>query len=120
MGNGFGKKLAMGRKRMDRQRNERADEIYEKLIDTLAHEDKTKEPGAIAFAIWVHLTYFLVDCGWTTDELVKDVTWHSENAEDYWKPVIEPASPEEIAMCDERMKDYEKDPASFAPLKKRG
>jgi len=23
-------------------------------------------------------------------------------ADDYWKPVIEPASPEEIAMCDER------------------
>ena len=39
-------------------------------------------------------------------------------AEDYWKPVIEPASPEEIAMIDERMKDYEKDPSSFVPLSK--
>ena len=39
-------------------------------------------------------------------------------AEDYWKPVIEPASPEEIAMVDERMKDYEKDPSSFIPLSK--
>jgi hypothetical protein len=37
-------------------------------------------------------------------------------ADDYWKPVIEPASPEEIAMCDERMKDYERDPSSFVPL----
>ena len=37
-------------------------------------------------------------------------------AEDYWKPVIEPASPEDIAMIDERMKDYEKDPSSFVPL----
>jgi hypothetical protein len=36
---------------------------------------------------------------------------------DYWKPVIEPASPEEAAMIDERMKDYENDPSSFAPLK---
>ena len=36
--------------------------------------------------------------------------------EDYWNPVIEPASPEEIAMIDERMKDYDKDPASFIPL----
>jgi hypothetical protein len=36
---------------------------------------------------------------------------------DYWKPVIEPATPEEIAMIDERMKDYETDPSSFAPLK---
>jgi len=35
---------------------------------------------------------------------------------DYWKPVIEPASPEETAMCDERMKDYERDPSSFVPL----
>jgi len=35
---------------------------------------------------------------------------------DYWKPVIEPASPEEIEMIDERMKDYENDPASFTPL----
>jgi hypothetical protein len=39
-------------------------------------------------------------------------------ADDYWKPVIEPASPEEIAMCDERMKDYERDPSSFVPFKK--
>ncbi|MDR2597340.1 MAG: hypothetical protein LBC76_08485 [Treponema sp.] len=36
---------------------------------------------------------------------------------DYWKPVIEPASQEEIEMIDERMKDYEKDPKSFKPLK---
>ena len=40
-------------------------------------------------------------------------------ADDYWKPVIEPASPEEIAMCDERMKDYEKNPSSFVPFKRR-
>jgi hypothetical protein len=37
-------------------------------------------------------------------------------ADEYWKPVIEPASPEEIAMCNERLKDYEKDPSSFIPL----
>lgn len=43
----------------------------------------------------------------------------SHLADDYWKPVIEPASPEEIAMCDERMKDYEKDPSSFVPFKRR-
>jgi len=35
---------------------------------------------------------------------------------DYWNPVIEPASDEEIVMIDERMKDYETDPASFTPL----
>ena len=40
-------------------------------------------------------------------------------ADDCWKPVIEPASPEEIAMCDERMKDYEKDPSCFVPFKRR-
>jgi len=43
----------------------------------------------------------------------------SHLADDYWKPVIEPSSPEEIAMCDERMKDYEKDPSSFVPFKRR-
>ena len=32
---------------------------------------------------------------------------------DYWKPVIEPASPEEIEMIDERMKE---DPSCFSPL----
>ena len=37
-------------------------------------------------------------------------------AGDYWNPIIEPASPEEIAMCDERMSDYENDPSSFIPL----
>lgn len=39
--------------------------------------------------------------------------------EDYWKPVIEPASPEEIEMVEERMKDYEKDPSSFVPWRRR-
>ena len=37
--------------------------------------------------------------------------------DDYWKPVIEPAGPEEIAMADKRMKDYEKEPSSFISLK---
>jgi hypothetical protein len=37
-------------------------------------------------------------------------------AEDYWKPVIEPASPEEIAIIEEGEKDYERDPSSFVPL----
>ena len=36
--------------------------------------------------------------------------------EEYWKPVIEPANPEEIAAIDERMKDYEHDPSSFISL----
>jgi hypothetical protein len=36
---------------------------------------------------------------------------------DYWDPIIEPANAEEIAMIDERMKDYENDPSSFAPLR---
>ena len=40
-------------------------------------------------------------------------------ADDYWKPVIEPASPEEIEMIKERLKDYDKDPSSFVPFKRR-
>ena len=36
---------------------------------------------------------------------------------DYWNPVIEKATSEEIAMIDERMKDYETDPSSFVPLR---
>ena len=39
-------------------------------------------------------------------------------ADDYWKPVIEPASPEEAAMIDKRVKEYEKDPSSFVPRRK--
>ncbi|MCL2721117.1 MAG: hypothetical protein FWD47_07235 [Treponema sp.] len=35
---------------------------------------------------------------------------------DYWKPIIEAASPEEVEMINERMKDYETDPSSFTPL----
>ena len=37
-------------------------------------------------------------------------------ADDYWKPVIEPANPEEIAMIEEGMAEYRKDPSSFVPL----
>jgi hypothetical protein len=40
----------------------------------------------------------------------------AEAEADYWKPIIEPASREEIAMIDERMKDYYADPSSFVPL----
>jgi len=32
---------------------------------------------------------------------------------------IEPASPKEIAMIEKRVKEYEKNPASFVPRKKR-
>jgi hypothetical protein len=32
---------------------------------------------------------------------------------------IEPASPEEAAMIDKRVKEYEKNPSSFVPRKKR-
>jgi hypothetical protein len=40
-------------------------------------------------------------------------------ADDYWKPVIEPANKKEIAMVNKRMKDYENDPSSFVPLRKK-
>ena len=40
-------------------------------------------------------------------------------ADEYWKPVIEPASPEEAAMIDKRVREYEKDPSSFVPRKKK-
>jgi hypothetical protein len=36
---------------------------------------------------------------------------------DFTEPlIIEPASEDEIAMIDERMKDYDADPSSFVPL----
>jgi hypothetical protein len=38
--------------------------------------------------------------------------------DEYWKPVIEPASPEECAMVEERVKEYETNPDSFIPWKK--
>jgi hypothetical protein len=42
-----------------------------------------------------------------------------DRIDDYWKPVIEPASPKEIKMVNERLKDYEADPSSFVPFKRR-
>ena len=38
-------------------------------------------------------------------------------ADDYWKPVTEPASPKERAMINKRVKEYEENPSSFVPLK---
>jgi hypothetical protein len=35
---------------------------------------------------------------------------------DYWKPVIEPASPEECARAKERVREYHENPSSFVPL----
>ena len=40
-------------------------------------------------------------------------------ADDYWKPVTEPASPKERAMINKRVKEYEKNPSSFVPLKNK-
>ena len=37
-------------------------------------------------------------------------------AEDYWKPVIEPADPDEIAIIEEGEKNYMECPESFIPL----
>jgi hypothetical protein len=36
---------------------------------------------------------------------------------DYWRPVIEQGSPEEIAMIGERMKDYKSDLYKFCAIK---
>jgi hypothetical protein len=36
-------------------------------------------------------------------------------ANDYWKPIIERANPEETSMIDERVKEYENDSSSFVP-----
>ncbi len=40
-------------------------------------------------------------------------------ANEYWKPVIEPASPEETAMIDERVNEYERDSLCFVQRRKR-
>jgi hypothetical protein len=40
-------------------------------------------------------------------------------ADAYWKPVIEPASPEEAKKAEKIFKEYEKDLSSFVPFKKR-
>ena len=40
-------------------------------------------------------------------------------ADDYWKPVIEPASKEEAAMIDERVRKYERNSSSFVPRRKK-
>ena len=39
-------------------------------------------------------------------------------ADDYWKPVTEPANLIEAAMIDKRVREYEKDPASFVSRRK--
>ena len=41
-------------------------------------------------------------------------------AYDYWKPVIEPADPEEIVKIDEGMEEYRNNPDSFIPLENIG
>ena len=41
------------------------------------------------------------------------------DADDYWKPVIEPANPKEAAMIDKRVNEYERDPSSFVPRRKK-
>jgi isoleucyl-tRNA synthetase len=38
--------------------------------------------------------------------------------EEHWKPVIEPADTEEIAMVEEHIKDYESDPASWTDIRR--
>ncbi|MCL1813159.1 MAG: hypothetical protein FWG29_06505 [Treponema sp.] len=40
-------------------------------------------------------------------------------ADDYWKPVTEPANSKEKAMINKRVKEYEENPSCFVPLKKK-
>jgi hypothetical protein len=40
-------------------------------------------------------------------------------ADGYWKPVIEPANPEESKKAEKIFKEYEKNPDSFVLWKKR-
>jgi hypothetical protein len=40
-------------------------------------------------------------------------------AEEYWKPVIEPANEEEIALIEDGIKEYRENPSSFLALTER-
>ena len=57
--------------------NNRADALFGQLIDTLYEEEE--DTDAMAYALWVNLIHFLVDAGWTTEELTRDVTCHVAN-----------------------------------------
>lgn len=54
----------------------RADELSEQLDDILANE--AEDPAAIAFSIWLFLTHYLFDFGWTTKDLIVEVLDHFE------------------------------------------
>jgi hypothetical protein len=51
-----------------------------------------------------------------TVRALETIVLQLQTTEDYWKPVIEPANAEEIAINATAMVEYEKDPTTFSPL----
>jgi hypothetical protein len=54
--------------------SERGREMFAKLLDDI--RDEGHDPDVIAFAIWVDLTRYLAEAGWTFTELERDLKHH--------------------------------------------
>jgi len=55
----------------------RADAIFDQLLDDT--DNYPEEAGAVLYSLWNSLTRFLVETGWTPDELIRDVTYHAND-----------------------------------------
>lgn len=51
--------------------NIRADELFQQLLD--------EEPDTAFYGLWVWLTHYLVETGWTLDELQRDLAHHAHH-----------------------------------------
>jgi hypothetical protein len=58
-----------------RAAGEHGDDLFCTLMDHLDEEDEL-DPAAVAYTLWIHLTTYLNDSGWTPEQLAQDVQAH--------------------------------------------
>lgn len=52
----------------------RGDDLFEELMDQLDREENN--PVGVAYNLWVNLTRYLAEYGWTEEQLIKDLAHH--------------------------------------------
>lgn len=57
--------------------NKAADEIFDELLEHL--EERSMDPLGVSYPLWVTLSRFLAEGGWTAEQLASDVTYHANS-----------------------------------------
>jgi hypothetical protein len=57
-----------------KESSERGDELFSELIEQIEQGDE--DPAGVAYSLWINLSRYLAEMGWTGPELARDAQHH--------------------------------------------